>query len=261
MTPNQFRQHAHQLVDWMADFMETVEEYPVKSQVRPGEIYQQLPDAAPERGESMDTIFTDFKNIILPGMTHWQSPNYFAYFPANASPPSILAEMLTATLGAQCMKWETSPAAAELEERVMNWLRDAMALPADWEGVIQDTASTATLAAILCARERHSNYQINDRGFEGFTNYRVYCSAETHSSIEKGVKIAGMGRKNLVKVAVDEQLAMRPDLLAQAIEKDISNGFQPLCVVVATGRRKRKLEATAEQRKPVYRGSPVSSYL
>lgn len=235
MNPKEFRQYAHQFVDWMADFMEKIEEYPVKPQLSPGAIYEQLPVSAPETGESMEAIFSDFKNIILPGMTHWQSPNYYAYFPANASPPSILAEMLTATMGAQCMKWETSPAAAELEERVMNWLRDAMGIPSDWEGVIQDTASTATLAAILCARERASNYEINKKGFAGFLNYRVYCSSETHSSIEKGIKIAGLGKENLVKVGVDERQALRPDLLRAAIAQDLAQGLHPLCVIVATG--------------------------
>jgi len=235
MNPKEFRENAHQLVDWMADYMEQVESYPVKSQVKPNEIFNQLPETPPTEGEGMDSIFEDFKNIILPGMTHWQSPNYYAYFTANTSPPSILAEMLTATLGAQCMKWETSPAAAELEERMMNWLRDSMGIPGDWEGVIHDTASTATLAAILCAREQHSNYQINEKGFEGFTNYRVYCSTQTHSSIEKGVKIAGFGKENLVKIDVDKEMAMQADLLEKAIQQDIQNGLVPLCVVVATG--------------------------
>lgn len=235
MDSNTFRRHAHQFVDWMADYMEQVENYPVKSQVQPGEIYAQIPTELPDTGVSMDTIFQDFQDKIMPGMTHWQSPNYYAYFPANVSPPSILAEMLMSTMGAQCMKWETSPAAAELEERVMEWLRDVMGIPTAWEGVIQDTASTATLAALLCARERRSNYQVNEKGFAGFTNYRVYCSTETHSSIEKGVKIAGFGKHNLVKIAVDDNLAMRADLLQKAIEEDLAAGYQPLCIVVAIG--------------------------
>lgn len=235
MDSQSFRQYAHQFVDWMADYMDQVEELPVKSLVKPGEIYAQIDSSIPKGGEPMERIFQDFQQKILPGITHWQSPNYYAYFPANVSPPSILAEMLTATMGAQCMKWETSPAAAELEERVMEWLRDAMGIPTSWEGVIQDTASTATLAAILSARERDSQFGVNTRGFEGFTNYRVYCSTETHSSIEKGVKIAGIGKENLVKITVDNEMAMRPDALAKAIEEDIAAGKQPLCIVVATG--------------------------
>ncbi len=235
MNAEEFRSHAHRLVDWMADYMTNVEKYPVKSQVNPGDIFQQIPESAPESSESMEQIFQDFEKIIMPGITHWQSPNYYAYFTANTSPPSILAEMLTSTIAAQCMKWETSPAAAELEERVMNWLRDAMGIPSNWVGVIQDTASTATLAAIVSARERSANYQINESGYEGYTNFRVYCSSQTHSSIEKGAKIAGIGRKNVVKVAVDESLAMQPEALEKAIQKDIAAGLKPLCVISATG--------------------------
>ena len=235
MNPTDFRKYAHQFVDWMADYMENVAQFPVKSQVQPREIYAQLPEVLPSDGETIEAIFSDFKNIILPGITHWQSPNFFAYFTANSSPPSVLAEMLTATLAAQCMKWETSPAAAELEERVVNWLRDLMGIPAEWEGVIQDTASTATLAAIICAREQHSGFKINNNGFEGISNYRVYCSEETHSSIEKGVKIAGLGKKNLVKIPVDNRHALRPDILIKAIEKDINNGLQPLCIIASLG--------------------------
>ena len=183
----------------------------------------------------MENIFRDFREIILPGMTHWQSPNYFAYFTANSSYPSVLAEMLTSTIAAQCMVWETSPAAAELEEKVMNWLRVMTGLPAGFDGVIQDTASTATLVAFLTAREKASEYRINESGFSGTERYRLYCSTETHSSIEKAVKMAGFGRENLVKVEVDDSLAMRPDKLQEAIEKDISRGNIPLCVTLTLG--------------------------
>ncbi len=230
-----FREYAHQFVDWMADYMDNVEQYPVKSQVLPGEIYQQIGQGIPDEGESIEDIFNDFKKIILPGVTHWQSPNFFAYFQANTSSPSILAEMLMATLGVQGMKWATSPASTELEERMMEWLRDAMTLPENWTGVIQDTASTATLASIITAREQKSNYGVNHQGFEGFTNFRVYCSEQTHSSIEKGVKIAGIGKEHLVKVPTDDALAMDADVLLKHIEKDITNGYHPLCVVAAMG--------------------------
>ena len=231
----QFKAHAYQFVDWMAEYMEKVEEYPVKSQVEPKEIYQQLSDRIPENGETIDAIFEDFKQILLPGITHWQSPNFYAYFQANTSTPSILAEMLMATLGVQAMKWATSPSSTELEERVVEWLRDAMGIPEDWTGVIQDTASGATLAAILTAREQQSNYQINEQGFEGFTNFRVYCSSETHSSIEKGAKIAGIGKKHVVKIPTDATLAMQPALLEQQIKTDLANDFKPLCIVAAIG--------------------------
>jgi aromatic-L-amino-acid decarboxylase len=171
----------------------------------------------------------------MPGMTHWQSPNFFAYFPANGSYPSILAEMLTASLGAQCMVWDTSPAAAELEEMMMNWLKTMTGLPADWHGVIQDTASTSTLVSILCAREKYSDYSINETGFNDLNKLRVYCSSEAHSSVEKAVKIAGIGRKNLVKIATDIQYRMDPTMLRKAIADDIAAGFTPLCVVAALG--------------------------
>ena len=171
----------------------------------------------------------------MPGITHWQSPNFFAYFPANASPPSILAEMLKSTLAAQCMIWETSPAAAELEEKVMNWLRDSIGLPASFEGVIQDTASTATLAAIITAREKITGFSINDTGFKDAPALRVYCSEQTHSSVEKAVKIAGLGKRNLVKIGVREDYSMDPDKLKKAISEDIENGFVPCCVVATIG--------------------------
>lgn len=235
MDNKEFRSYAHEFVDWMADYLEQVEKLPVKAQVEPGDIYRQIPDKAPVKGESMAEIFIDFMNIILPGMTHWQSPNFFAYFPANSSYPSLLAEMLTATLGAQCMKWETSPAAAELEEKMMEWLKEMTGLPKHFQGVIQDSASTATLVAILNAREKLSEFQVNEKGMKWFDNFRVYCSTETHSSIEKAVKIAGIGSQNLVKVGVDDRHSLDPRLLKQAIEADLKVGNKPICVVATLG--------------------------
>ncbi len=235
MKPEEFRKHAHQLVDWMLDYYEGIEDLPVKSQVAPGEIISKLPEIAPSTGESMDTILKDFNELIMPGMTHWQSPNFFAYFPANASFPSLLAEMITATLASQCMIWDTSPAAAELEEQMMNWLKQMTGLPQDWSGVIQDGASTATLTAILTAREKKSDYRINNEGFNNQQQFRVYCSLETHSSIEKAVKIAGLGRANLVKIAVDNSLSMNPKALDKAIKEDLASGYIPLCVIAALG--------------------------
>jgi len=232
---SEFREWAPRLADRMADYYEHIEEYPVKSKVKPGEILAQLPAAPPAESEGMSQIMSDFENIIIPGITHWQSPNFFAYFPANGSYPSILAEMLTASLGAQCMLWDTSPAAAELEERVMSWLKSMTGLPEDWHGVIQDTASTSTLAAILSARERITAYGINDAGFNGIEKFRVYCSAEAHSSVEKAVKIAGIGSKNLVKIATDAQYRMDVSLLRKAIAEDKAAGLVPLSVVAAIG--------------------------
>ncbi len=234
MNNKEFRKHAHELVDWMADYLENIEQYPVKSQVAPKDIYNKLTDSAPQKPEEFKTIFDDFQKIIMPGITHWQHPSFFAYFPANTSPPSILGEMLTSTLAAQCMIWQTSPAAAELEEQVMIWLQRMLSLPKGWSGVIQDTASTATLAALLSAREKKTDYQINRYGFAQ-RKFRIYCSSETHSSIDKAVKIAGFGVENLVKIDVDSAFAMKPDELDKAISKDIENEYIPLCVIATLG--------------------------
>jgi len=170
----------------------------------------------------------------MPGVTHWQHPRFHAYFTANNSFPSILAELLTSGLGVQAMIWETSPAAAELEELTLNWLKQLMQLPDYWYGVIQDTASTATLVALLTAREKYSDFKINTAGFDE-VKYRVYCSEQAHSSIDKAVKIAGIGSDNLIKVAVNQNLEMNPDDLRIQIKKDILNGYTPLMVVVAIG--------------------------
>lgn len=231
----EFKKHGYQFIDWIAEYFNNIEKYPVKSQVKPKEIYNKLPEKAPEAGEPIDKIFEDFKNIILPGITHWQSPNFYAYFPANSSNPSLLAEMLMSALGVQNMKWETSPAATELEERVMNWLKDMLGLPQNFSGVIQDTASTSTLAAIITARERYSDFKINSDGFKNFENLRVYCSGEAHSSIEKAVKIAGIGKSNLVKIKVDEKSGMIASELENSVIRDIEKGYSPMCVVAALG--------------------------
>ncbi len=235
MKKEEFRAHAHQLVDWMADYLENKENLPVTPDVTPKSIYNQLPSSAPEMPETFEQIFKDFQKIIVPGMTHWQHPAFFGYFPANNSEPSILAEMLTATLGAQCMSWTTSPAATELEELVCDWLRDAKGLAPTWKGVIQDTASTATLSALIAAREKASHYQINEQGFSGKEKFRVYSSSHVHSSIDKALKIAGLGIKSLVRIPVDASFAMIPEELEKAIELDIKNGFKPLCVISALG--------------------------
>ena len=235
MKPDEFRKHAHELVDWMAGYLENVENYPVKSQVEPGEIFDQIPANAPLKPEPFTELMKDFNEIIMPGITHWQNPNFFAYFPANTSPSSILAEMLISTLGAQCMIWETSPAATELEEKMMIWLRDMIGLPQGFEGVIQDSASTATLAAILTAREKTTDFQINSDGAEHAGTLRVYCSEQTHSSVEKAVKISGIGKKNLVKIPVREDFSLDPDKLNAEIIKDLKKGFIPCCVVATLG--------------------------
>ncbi|MDZ4714170.1 MAG: pyridoxal-dependent decarboxylase [Cytophagales bacterium] len=235
MENTEFRAQAHRLVDWMADYLGSIKEYPVKPSIQPGDIKKQLPTAAPSSGESFDDIFKDFKDIIVPGMTHWQHPQFYAYFPSGSSEPSILAEMLATTLGAQCMIWLTSPAAEELEERMMEWLREAIGLPSDFIGVIQDSSSSSNLVAMLTAREWKSNFEINKAGFSGKEKFRVYTSAQAHSSVDKGVRIAGFGIDNLVKIDTDADYALIPELLENAIQEDIKNGFVPLCVLSTIG--------------------------
>lgn len=232
---DEFRQEGHRLVDEIYNYYKNIEQYPVKSQVSPGEIFERLPREAPQEPEKFSSIMQDFQEIIMPGITHWQHPNFHAYFPANASFESILAEMLTSAIAAQCMVWATSPAAAELEEMMMNWLRDACGLPSKWHGVIQDTASTATLVSLLTAREKRADYSINKKGFSGEERFIVYCSTQTHSSIDKAVRIAGIGDDNLVKIGVDDNFAMKPDLLEARINRDIEAGFTPLAVVACIG--------------------------
>ena len=230
----EFKKNATEFIAWIADYLANVENFPVRAQTRYGDIRKRITENPPLKGESITSIFSDFTNIILPGITHWQSPNYFAYFPANSSEPSLLAEFLTAALGVQGMKWITSPAATELEEQMMIWLRGMLGLPEKFTGVIQDTASVATLCAILAARERTTGNRSNLTGVNG-TNLRVYCSAEAHSSIEKAVRIAGIGSENLVKIEVDELCRMVPEKLEKAIEEDIRDGLRPCCIVAALG--------------------------
>ncbi len=239
MDREEFRRRAHELVDWMADYLEGVEAYPVRAQVAPGETKAKLPAGPPAKAEPFEEIFADFERDLLPGMTHWQHPSFFAYFPANSSPPSVLAEMLTATLAAQCMLWQTSPAASELEDRVLDWLVGMLGLPADFKGVIQDSATSATLAAILTAREQATDWQANEIGLAALgakgTELVVYCSTEAHSSIEKGLKVAGLGRRNLRRIETGEDFAMRPEALAAAITEDRAAGRTPACLVASIG--------------------------
>jgi aromatic-L-amino-acid decarboxylase len=235
MTHDEFRKHAHELVDWMADYLENIGELPVRAAVLPRTVIDRLPLKPPEAPEEFGQIFDDFRSIILPGMTHWQHPSFFAYFNANSSPPSILAEMLTATIGAQCMSWATSPAATELEERMMEWLRTMTGLPPGFTGVIQDTASTATLCAMLTARERATEYRMNVEGFPPGVRFTAYASTEANSSIEKTVRIAGLGSRSLRKIQVDDRFAMIPEELERAIVRDRAEGRTPLCVIATLG--------------------------
>lgn len=235
MTPEEFRRHAHRMADWMADYMTGVEAFPVRAQTPPGAVAAALPEAAPEAGEAMEAVFDDFRRIVLPGVTHWQHPRFFAFFPANSSPPSVLAEMATATLGAQCMMWETSPAATEMETRVLDWLRRAIGLPEGFAGVIQDSASSAILCALLTARERATGWKSNESGLAGQPPLTVYVSDQAHSATEKGAKIAGYGRANVRHIETDAAFAMKPSRLAAAVRADLRAGRRPACVVASLG--------------------------
>jgi len=228
-----FRRSGHQFVDWIADYFENIEKLPVVSPVEPGDIKKLIPAVPPARGEAMEGIFRDFENIIMPGITHWQHPGWFAYFPANNSPASVLGELLTAGLGAQGMVWKTSPAAAELEEVVLDWLRQMIGLPDGFSGVIQDTASTATLCAMLSAREKATGFESNDSGLK--LPLTVYASEEVHSSADKGVRIAGFGRKNFRRVPTDERFALIPEKLDEALARDKEAGFVPAFVMATAG--------------------------
>ena len=236
MDIDEFRKHGHQLIDWMAAYMDTVEKLPVRSQVKPGEISNRLKEKPPTNGEPMENIIDDFKTTILPGITHWQHPRFFAYFPANSSPPSVLAEMLTATLGAQCMLWQTSPAATEMETRMMQWLASMIDLPKKFSGVIQDSASSATLCALLTAREKATSWKTNELGFMTISRKLiVYTSEEAHSSTEKGAKIAGFGKDNIRFIPTDNKFSMCANTLRKEIQSDLDKGFVPTCVVASIG--------------------------
>jgi aromatic-L-amino-acid/L-tryptophan decarboxylase len=237
MTPDEFRRYGRQVIDWIADYIEHVEQYPVLSQVKPGEVRAKLPASPPVQGEPFEAILRDIDEIVLPGITHWQSPNFFAYFPSNNSFPSILGELLSAGLGVQGMLWATSPACTEVETHVLDWVVDMLGLPPHFKsntaggGVIQDTASSAVLCAILAARERATAGQANLAGADG--RLTAYTSSQAHSSVEKGVRVAGLGSNNLRLIEVDEKFAMRPDRLAEAIAADRKAGLCP-CFVSAT---------------------------
>lgn len=235
MDIDEFRSHAHQMVDWMADYMGRVETLPVRARTAPGDVDATLPRTAPDAGEPISEIMADFDRDIMPGITHWQHPNFFAYFPANSSPPSVLAEMLTATIGAQCMLWQTSPAATEMETRVLDWVRQMIGLDGGFHGVIQDSASGAILCALLTARERVTGGDANENGLAGGAPLAVYCSDQTHTATEKGAKIAGYGRQFVRKIATDAQFAMRPEALRAAIDADLAAGIRPACVVASLG--------------------------
>lgn len=237
MPADEFREAGHALVEWIADYLGNAERYPVLAQVSPGEITAALPASGPEAGDSLAHIFADFERVIVPGLTHWNSPSFFAYFSITASGPGVLADFLSSALNQQAMLWRTSPAATELEAVTLGWLRQWLRLPDTFGGVIYDTASISTLHALTAARERTVD-NVRTRGMTGrsaLPAYRVYCSEHAHSSVDKAVILLGLGHDAVRHVAVDDEFRMRPDALAQAIADDRREGVVPLAVVATTG--------------------------
>lgn len=234
MTNDEFRRLGHALVEWVADYRENVESLPVMASVSPGDIRRQLPAAPPVDGESLDAALADLDRVIVPGITHWSNPRFLAYFPSNAGLSSVLADLVSTGLGIQGMSWQTSPAATELEEVVMDWLRQMVALPASFTGVIHDTASTATLVALLCARERTTDHGQARGGLQAeAAPLAVYASEQSHSSIEKATLLAGFGRDHLRAIETDDAFGLRADALREAIGRDVAAGIRP-CAIVAT---------------------------
>ena len=235
MKKSDFRKYSDQANDWIENYFETLADQPVRAQVAPGDIAARLNASPPEKSESMHDILEDFGKTIPDGITHWQHPRFFAYFNANATPPSMIAEQLVNAIGSQCMLWQTSPAATELEQVVVDWCRQAVGLSDGFKGVIQDSASAATLTAVLTMRERSQNFEGNKVGYAGAKPARIYSSAQVHSSIDKACWIAGIGQDNLVKIDTDDNFGMRPEALRAAIEADIANGFKPAGLILCIG--------------------------
>jgi aromatic-L-amino-acid/L-tryptophan decarboxylase len=237
MNQTDFRKHGHELVDWIADYLEHSDKYPVLARVKPGEIAAALPAAAPEEPEPFDAIMADFERILVPGLTHWNHPGFFAYFAITASAPGVLADFLSAALNQQAMLWRTSPAATELEAVSLGWLRRLIGLPDSFEGVIYDTASIATMTAMVAARET-AVAEVRAKGLAGRSDVprvRVYGSDQTHSSIDKAVIAIGLGHESLTKIPTDGEFRMRVDALADAIAADRAAGILPIAVVPTVG--------------------------
>ena len=237
MTPEEFRRHGVALVNWIASYLNQSDRYPVLSRTKPGEIRDQLPEAPPESGTPFEEIFSDFERVLLPGITHWNHPGFFAYFAISGSAPGVLAEFLTAALNVQAMLWRTSPAATELEEVALNWLRQLLKLPPTFEGVIYDTASVASLHALAAAREA-AIADVRVKGLAGRSDVgacRIYASEHAHSSIDKAVMMLGFGQESICRVAVDDQFRMRPDALRDAIADDRAAGLTPVATVATVG--------------------------
>ncbi len=236
MTPEEFRAAGHRLIDWLADYRTRVGELPVMAQTAPGEVRAQLPASPPNDPESFDRILSDLDEIVVPGLSHWQHPSFFGYFPSNGLLASVLGDFASTGLGVLGLSWQSSPALTEVEEVVTDWMRQMMGLSSDWSGVIQDTASTCTLVALLCARERTTGYSLNLGGLQAEERpLVVYTSAQSHSSVEKAALLAGFGRENLRLIAHDQDFGMVPEALEATIAEDEAAGLQPCAVVATTG--------------------------
>lgn len=237
MDPEEFRRHAHRVADWIADYLGDSGKYPVLARVAPGDITSALPREAPSDSEPFERVFADFERVLLPGITHWNHPGFFAYFAITGSAPGILAEFLSAALNVQAMLWRTSPAATELEEVTLRWLRALLRLPSTFDGVIYDTASISTLHALTAARERAvpAVRALGLAGRDPLPRMRVYCSDQTHSSIDKAVILLGLGQQSIARIPSDREFRMRADLLSAAITKDREQGVLPLAVVATVG--------------------------
>ncbi len=233
---DEFARWGGRISDWAARYHRSLRDRPVRARTRPGETLAQLPATPPEQGVAMEAIMADFDSIVMPGLTHWQHPRFFAYFPANAAPPSMLAEFLVTVIAPQCMLWQTSPAATEMETRMLDWLRQAIGLPDHFRGVIQDSASSATLAAVLVMRERALGWRGNVDGLAGGPTLRIYCSDEVHSSVDRAIWFAGIGQSNLVRIPTTGPLhGMDAVALDAAIRADVVAGMCPAGVIACTG--------------------------
>lgn len=236
MTPTEFQQAGYQLIDWIAAYRQHIADLPVWSQLKPGEVRAQLPSQPPQQPESFAALMADIDRVIMPGICQWQHPSYFGYFPSNAALAAVLGDLLSGGLGQIGLNWQASPALTELEELTSDWLRQMLGLSPAWSGVIQDTASTSTLVALLCAREQTSNHSQTRGGLQAEAQpLIVYTSNQSHSSVEKAALLAGFGRANLRAIETDEAFALRPDLLEQAIQADLAAGAKPCAVVATTG--------------------------
>ncbi len=236
MTPEEFRKHGHAIVDWIADYRSRVAEHPVMAQTAPGEVKARLPQTPPDQPEPFERVLADLDTIVMPGLSHWQHPQFFGYFPCNGTLGSVLGDYVSTGLGVLGLAWQSSPALTEVEEVATDWLRQMSGLSDQWQGVIEDTASTSTLLALICARERVTHYALAHGGLQAEARPLViYASAYSHSSVDKAALLAGFGKDNIRHIACDEHFAMRPDALAAAIAEDRAAGRVPCAVVGTTG--------------------------